>query len=57
MFGTLLIGFILLDLEKFVSEHFLEPAAYVLIITALTAFYAMAHAGECLGLGPRVRVS
>jgi len=46
LFGTLLLGFILLDCEKFIDDSFLEPAAYILILTALTAFYAMAHAGE-----------
>lgn len=39
-----MLGFILLDLEKFGHPECEKPAAYVLIITALTAFYAMAHA-------------
>lgn len=44
LFGSLLLGFILLVLEKFVGEQFLKPASWTLIITSLTAFYACGHA-------------
>ena len=42
-FTTLLLGFILLDLEHFGYESLGHVAAYVLIICALSAWYMMAH--------------
>ncbi len=42
-FTTLLLGFILLDFEKFGNPSMGHVAAYVLIICALSAWYMMAH--------------
>lgn len=45
LFSTLLLGFILLVIEKFTeSEAVLKVAAWDLIICALIAFYCMGHA-------------
>jgi succinate-acetate transporter protein len=43
IFTSLLLGFVLLDLEKFVSPLFLAPAAWTLIFCAASALYGMAH--------------
>jgi succinate-acetate transporter protein len=42
-FTLLLIGFILLDLAHFGYPDLTRPAAYVLILCALNAWYMMAH--------------
>jgi uncharacterized protein len=42
-FTFLTVGFILLDLAHFGLPHLMVPAAIVLIICALNAWYMMAH--------------